>query len=907
MQIVSKSVKIFMALVALGGTLYATSTANTESPNFFEQVIDVPAGESNIRTQYPFTSVTLFTKDGSAVPDIAYINDAGQWTTWTREVDHGSEYHDHYISLLQPILFADARNVMTIKSDESMELVAHFYGPAMGDAYAEVGELDSIDAANFDREAGIETAEEEAFTNTSENLDFVFDNTGIQDAAPTFVTREEWSEGRIKKLVRDSESKRKVYRADWFYKDESRKFEPEFRPVLYSSTYPDGSRRQWPIFHDVIKHLITVHHTASAFKDGVIPEISERNHVYALYQYHTFTKGWKDIGYNYIVGKTGNIYEGREGGSYTVGAHVNKNNVGNIGVSLIGNLHIDPPTEPQIKSASILIAYLALKHDIEPNEIVLFGQKELYGVSGHREVADARHGTACPGENVMKILPEWRVQLAELKKLMEDDGSFPMAQEFLTRTTEAQKFLKKRKVVDAESRLPVQLGALITTKQIEKNQTGVMNIVLKNNTEEFLWKKGVEMTIKNSPSWLRMTNFKAREDIGPGETGRFSASYTVGGDAPNGNYTLELYPKFMEGHKAFHRRNSVIALPITVAGDARSLDRGSEDFLTMLEPETKNEVDEATKNLLAATYEDYVSEEEILENNQPKQPIVRIHISQFTGARAVVVADTDVRIIAPAKEVITVPTGEQMEIVAENNGGAGEVIIRAMGEEVLARNAEIKGAWDTELVVTNYNRGLSNNIPYNQFLNTLKFYPENGGRELLMVNELGVEQYLYGVSEEPSTQPPQKKHAIWVATRGYILAYSESAGWKDKFPGESRYDMKDLPSCCVFYLGDQWTDYNSSQIELVDQTYGITPMYNGKPAILPYFSSSDGRTRTNWKSEYPYIKDLVLPYDYGQELRGHGNGLSAYTAKKLAEIDGYDYEQIIDYFFDDIDLKKLYE
>ena len=46
----------------------------------------------------------------------------------------------------------------------------------------------------------------------------------------------------------------------------------------------------------------------------------------AIYQYHAVSRGWGDIGYNYIIGQRGQIYEGRAGGDYVVGAHAAWNN-----------------------------------------------------------------------------------------------------------------------------------------------------------------------------------------------------------------------------------------------------------------------------------------------------------------------------------------------------------------------------------------------------------------------------------------------------------------------------------------------------------------------------------------------------------------------------------------------------
>jgi N-acetylmuramoyl-L-alanine amidase len=47
------------------------------------------------------------------------------------------------------------------------------------------------------------------------------------------------------------------------------------------------------------------------------------------------TNKWNDIGYNFLVGEDGNVYEGR--GWNTVGTHAGNFNKKSIGICFIGN------------------------------------------------------------------------------------------------------------------------------------------------------------------------------------------------------------------------------------------------------------------------------------------------------------------------------------------------------------------------------------------------------------------------------------------------------------------------------------------------------------------------------------------------------------------------------------------
>ena len=48
-------------------------------------------------------------------------------------------------------------------------------------------------------------------------------------------------------------------------------------------------------------------------------------------------KNWEDIGYNFLVGEDGNIYEGRGWGKH--GAHSKPYNSKSIGICMIGNFN----------------------------------------------------------------------------------------------------------------------------------------------------------------------------------------------------------------------------------------------------------------------------------------------------------------------------------------------------------------------------------------------------------------------------------------------------------------------------------------------------------------------------------------------------------------------------------------
>jgi hypothetical protein len=130
--------------------------------------------------------------------------------------------------------------------------------------------------------------------------------------------------------------------------------------------------------------------------------------------YHVKGNGWNDIGYNFLVDRFGQIYEGRYGGidRNVVGAHAQGFNTGSTGIALIGTYQSATPTAAQLAAVEKLIAWrLDLAH-VDPLSTLTFisgGNPRfpagvpvfLRAVSGHRDV----YPTECPGANAYALLP----------------------------------------------------------------------------------------------------------------------------------------------------------------------------------------------------------------------------------------------------------------------------------------------------------------------------------------------------------------------------------------------------------------------------------------------------------------------------------------------------------------------
>lgn len=182
---------------------------------------------------------------------------------------------------------------------------------------------------------------------------------------------------------------------------------------------PDGqSSRATPAYY-AVNHMV-VHHTAdSSTLTG--KEQSWADRVRAEWTFHTITRGWGDVGYNYLIDPNGVIYEGRAGGDDAVGFH-DTANYGSMGVSVIGTYTSSAPSTAAQQSLVSLLAWKASQKKIDPLGSSFYygcsisayckpvtGTSVIANIAGHRQVTPGH--TTCPGDAFMAILPSIRQQV----------------------------------------------------------------------------------------------------------------------------------------------------------------------------------------------------------------------------------------------------------------------------------------------------------------------------------------------------------------------------------------------------------------------------------------------------------------------------------------------------------------
>jgi hypothetical protein len=137
---------------------------------------------------------------------------------------------------------------------------------------------------------------------------------------------------------------------------------------------------------DPVKTRIVIHHTAAFVSDaskrltGGASWNASVKHARAARTFHKSIRGWKDIGYHYIIDWEGRILEGRP--IDLLGAHVEKHNTGSIGIVLMGDFTRQRRTDRQIAGLRALLKKLMADYDIAPKDI-----------TGHYQMKY----TICPG------------------------------------------------------------------------------------------------------------------------------------------------------------------------------------------------------------------------------------------------------------------------------------------------------------------------------------------------------------------------------------------------------------------------------------------------------------------------------------------------------------------------------
>ena len=169
-------------------------------------------------------------------------------------------------------------------------------------------------------------------------------------------------------------------------------------------------RRGKPDYADSVRFAV-VHHTAGS---NSYTRAQSAAIVRGIQRYHVLANGWDDIGYNFLVDKYGQIFEGRYGGvdKNVVGAHAQGFNQGSTGIALMGNYDATSVTPAARAALTRLLAWRLDVAHVDPTTTLSWRSTgnpkfpagrmvTLRTISGHRDTGY----TTCPGSNLYGALP----------------------------------------------------------------------------------------------------------------------------------------------------------------------------------------------------------------------------------------------------------------------------------------------------------------------------------------------------------------------------------------------------------------------------------------------------------------------------------------------------------------------
>ncbi len=166
----------------------------------------------------------------------------------------------------------------------------------------------------------------------------------------------------------------------------------------------------WPEEYVPVAHAI-IHHSVTPNMRDPMQEIR------SIYYYHAITRGWGDIGYNYLVDFHGHVYEGRHGGENVKAGHAFQYNHGSAGICAMGTFdNVD--VTPEAQAGLIWITAWAIR-GLDPYERKFFiDRPDVPTICGHRDVND----TECPGDVLWSDLPFIRDAVAAVLEGDEEPG-----------------------------------------------------------------------------------------------------------------------------------------------------------------------------------------------------------------------------------------------------------------------------------------------------------------------------------------------------------------------------------------------------------------------------------------------------------------------------------------------------
>lgn len=639
--------------------------------------------------------------------------------------------------------------------------------------------------------------------------------------------------------------------------DAQTNYPSEFSTSAAVTADTSGQKYRWPLTYSKEVKLLVVHHTALKIAGDPRPAVER---VRALYEYHARSRGWGDVGYNYLIDEDGKIYEGRQGGKGVVAGHTYCNNVGTIGVALLGNFELEAPSQKQTAALQKLLIRLGDDYNLDLSRSTQFhGKTFTSSIVRHKDLVS----TACPGY----YLADAFGQVIRNVQAKNPDGSVKYAvlapqKPIFVPSRVSSKGLAPGLSFQGRSSITINpggmqrlsftytapLGGMYTGKKVADVRLGHPGIGL------FLMQGDDREPVR--------TGILLPTDIPDGESIALQLLFTA--PEQQGGYWMEIGgQKFM----------------ITVTGRRTRTDIDTSRFGSALSSVSvqKTAVTRIRPTTLRTVRSSSSSAARVMTNNRAVR--IKLSSSPTPGLTFTSAGTVDGKEVTAGSRIDFTQKGSEVQAMkGASMITSGPILRFAADQNGLLTVDSVRGA------VRSY-RGI------------VEARVIDG--KIVLINELPLETYLRGLSEEPDTEPYEKQRAFAIAARTYALYYMESTN--RKFPNMP-YDGSDDPAIFQSYSGAGFESANPSWLRAVTSTNKQVLTFRGSIIKPPYFSSDDGRTRSaaeaGWKT-FPFAEIFVSkpdPWCAGLENRGHGVGMSGCGAEGQAN-EGKTAEQILKYYY----------
>jgi Stage II sporulation protein len=290
------------------------------------------------------------------------------------------------------------------------------------------------------------------------------------------------------------------------------------------------------------------------------------------------------------------------------------------------------------------------------------------------------------------------------------------------------------------------------------------------------------------------------------------------------------------------------------------------------------------------------------------QPVIRVGIFSASGSPATVnisgsgpFTATD----ASGRQLASFQGGQTVSVASAGPGGYALKAGQPINSSLPIRFVPSGGTILSEPDLPSYTH---------DFRGTLEVNFSAKSSKLWVIDELPLEDYVKGIGEEPEGLPNEEYKTLAVAYRTYALStlqrHRGDSAWGEPFDiGSSTQWVAPYVGSNQIFAGYHRETLGPLLTQGEQATIGQIATYNGQVAVTPYYSHSDGRTRS-WAevwhgNDHPWLVSVPDPDDNGQTMLGHGVGMPLRSVSFRA-VAGWSYDQILRYFYTGVQITKLY-